>query len=325
MQSMTGALGRGLPERLGRISGAALTPHLLLLLAVIFWGANSVSVKDAVSVHGIDPVGFGAVRFLIAGVVLAVAARAMGHRLLAYWDTRNVLFAAAIGVVANQLMYTFALKLTTAIDVNIVLGLNPLASAGLAAIYFRRPIERVALVSLLLGFAGLVLVVVASGAGLGGNLLGDLVAVGVPISWAVYTVHMRTVRSNAPPVVQLAWTMLVSALILSVMALSLPGRKPPASVYIAAAPSFLYSALIASAFCYAAYFWALNRLGVTAAVMYMYLQPVFGTAAAVVLLGERLRSAQLLGAVVVVIACYVGSIGPAARYLWRRLLRRRAL
>lgn len=272
-----------------------------LILAAASWG-----VATAISKRAVDeipplvllPVQLG-VSVLASGVVLA--ARDRGLRALAATGRLG-----ALGLLNPGLAYMLGLlglvHITASLSV-LLWAVEPVLILFLAAWFLR---ERVGgrLVGLsAVAVAGMVLVIHDPGAG--GHLLGVALTLGGIACCAVYTVVARSLlrRSDATlPVVvaQQAWA-LAFALVVGL----LTGWGGPAGTGTVSAEAWLsagVSGLLYYGVAYWLYLTGLRRVPASFAAVSFYLIPVFGVAAGMGLLGERLGPLQWLGAAVVLVA-----------------------
>jgi drug/metabolite transporter (DMT)-like permease len=288
-----------------RSGWSALAPHLVVLGVTAIWGLNAVVLKIGVS-H-VRPLPFTMVRFLAGGLLLALVALALRHPVWKPPPLRLVVPGALVGMVTNQLAFTTGLRLSTAVDLSLIMGLGPILAALVLFLVSRRAPTRRQYAGLLLGLVGLLVVVLQSRHEPGGSLLGDLIGVGAPLSWAVYLLVMSRAAGRTNPFVYLAWASLLAAVILLPAAIwiSLDGRDS----WSQALGPLAYGSIMATAVAYSAYFWAVPRLGVTGTALYTYLQPVMGAAAGSLLLHEEFGWGRALGAALIVIAAYLGVAG----------------
>ena len=287
-----------------RARGSTLFPHLALLLTILAWSANATFVK--VGVTHVRPLAFTTARFAVGALVLALFALLAGRRLNQRPPWKLLIAASMSGFVLNQLTFTFALSLSTVVDVSLIVGLSPLLAAIVlfAAVTRRRPAPR-RMAGLLLGFAGVVLVIAAGARGGGVSLLGDLVALGTPLTWAVYMVVSDQAAKRSDAIVFTTWCVVAAFLVFLPAAgvQALHGHDD----WIPALPSIAYSGVVATGLAYALYAWALPRVGVTETSMYTYVQPVCGVAIGALFLHEAVGEAQVLGGAAILVAAYLGS------------------
>src|SRR5919197_337 len=105
---------------------------LMLLVTVLLWGFN-VTVTKYVLEHGFRLLAYSAVRYggaalLFCGVTYGLERTLRVRRR----DLPLLLLAAGLGVWLNQLSFMYAVKLTTATTVGLVLGTIPIFTALIA-------------------------------------------------------------------------------------------------------------------------------------------------------------------------------------------------
>lgn len=296
---------RALTERAERRARrSSILPHLAILATIVIWSANATALK--IGLAHVRPVPFMTVRFAIGTAFLVVVAVA-GRRELRRVPPLSLLVPAALsGIVINQFGFTVGVQLSTAVDASIIMGISPIfAAIALFAVSRQRPPAR-RLLGLGIGFAGLLLVVTAAARGGGGSLLGDAIALAAPVSWAIYLLLAAHANRTSNAVVFLTWTAVTALIFLLPMAL-LEGVRAGNNDWLPALPALLYSGLLATGLGYALYFWALPRVGITETAVYTYLQPLLGALIAAVFLHEPFGTLQIVGAVAIIAAAYLGS------------------
>lgn len=287
-----------------RRARGSVASHAALLVTILLWSANAAFVK--VGVANVRPIPFTTARFAVGAAVLALFAILSRRDLRRRPPFRLLAAAALFGFVLNQLTFTYGVHLSTAVDVSLIVGLSPIMTAIVlyAAVSQRRPPAR-RLLGLGLGFAGIVLVVLAGARAGGGSALGDLIALGTPLTWAIYLVIANEAARRSEAVVFTTWCVAFSVLVFLPMAAVQATQG--ADDWIPALPSILYSGVMATGVAYALYSWALPRIGVTETSMYTYLQPVCGVAIGAIFLHEAVGPLQVVGGAAILLAAYLGS------------------
>ena len=104
----------------------------MLLVTVCLWGFN-VTVTKYVLTHGFQPLAYSAVRY--GGAALLFCGLTYGRERTLRVRRRDLpllLVAAAFGIWLNQLSFMYAIKLTTATTVGLILGTIPIFTALIA-------------------------------------------------------------------------------------------------------------------------------------------------------------------------------------------------
>lgn len=171
----------------------------LLLLTVGIWGLNVTIVK--LLLQHFQPLELSILRFTAAAAIffLIVSIRERQMR-LSRRDWGPLAVAALFGITLNQVCFVYSLKFTTATNLSLLLASTPAWAALLVSGSRMKPVGPrywIGIVVSMLGVAAIVLFR-PGGAQFNFNLLGDLLGIGVAISWAVYSVALRPlVRRNS--------------------------------------------------------------------------------------------------------------------------------
>ena len=172
---------------------------VLLLGAVLMWAFN-FPVTKYVLTNGFEPLAYAAVRYgvataLFAALTIAVE-RSLAVRGAASW---RFLGLAVIAILLNQICFVYALELTSAATAALILGTTPVFTVLISyLIGVERITARTALAAAV-SFGGVALVAAGSGGDLSGDLGGNLLAVGMAITWAAYSVAIAPLMRDYSP------------------------------------------------------------------------------------------------------------------------------
>jgi drug/metabolite transporter (DMT)-like permease len=268
---------------------------LILVATILIWAFN-VTVTRYVLTHGFRPLAYGATRYGAAAILALVVALVL-ERSLSVGGRRSVLLIAlAAGfLVVNQVSFVYALKLSSATTVALIMGTTPIFTAIVASLVGLERLTPRFWAATAIGFAGVTLVAVGSGGGLSSDLGGDLLAVALSASWACYSVLIAPLMRRYSPY-------RISAVVLCVMcvpflALSSPqlAAQDYASLgtliwvclaYAIVGPLFLTNLL---------WFTAVHRVGPARATLFGNVQPFVAAIFAYLILSEHLHWLQVLG------------------------------
>ncbi len=293
----------------------ALRPALALSGAALFWSGNFV-VGRAVRDH-IDPVTLNTLRWSLCLVLLLplAARRLAARRALLRRDWRLLLALGATGMAGFQTCVYLAVAETTAVNALLMLSVAPAAiMAGAALTGDSRP-GALQWLGCLVSFAGAVALVthgdVAALLALRLNA-GDVWMLAAVVLWAAYSLLLRRRPADLDQTTALAGSILGGLAILAPLLASqiVPVRLSLSPGVIGA---LAYVAVFASFAAFLLWSYGVGALGAARAGQFLYLMPVFGTALAVGLLGERVGAPQLLGAALVFLGILLVSRTPAVR------------
>jgi len=168
------------------------TSHDLGMLVVsLLWGGNFAASKFALG--QLSPLAFSSLRFAVASGLLIAATRAM--RASRPLPRRTVFWLVVLGLIGNTLYQTAfmtGLRVTTATNSAMIVAFLPVMVALLGAVTGIERATPAMWMGVLLGTAGVALVVGATGVSWSSaSLGGDLLVLFATLCWAVYTVGVR--------------------------------------------------------------------------------------------------------------------------------------
>src|SRR5919197_3346128 len=160
----------------------------VMLLATVFLWALNLSVTRYILTDGLAPLSYATVRYGLAGLVFVGMALATERSLRVERRHVPLLLLAAATLWLNQLCFVFALDVTTASTIGLLLGAIPIF-AGLFGLVLgtERPTARfwgAASIS----FVGVALVAIGSGGELSSNARGIALGLATAATWAAYSV-----------------------------------------------------------------------------------------------------------------------------------------
>ena len=272
-----------------------------LWIVYIVWGSTYLGIELAGETI---PAIFGAgVRFTIVGlIVFGLVVGRRGRQALKV-SRAELASAALIGLLlpgANSILFITEQK--------VPIGLTSLiiASVPLWVLLFRlaageRP-DRIATLGLLVGFAGIaVLVRPGGGSGPLGYLLLTVLAA---IAWALGTFISPRIAVPRDAFVATGYETLIGGLVLTTIGLATtsPSDLDPSGWSTRSILGLVYLILAGSVVGYTAYAWLLGNAPVGLVSTYAYVNPVVAIALGVIVLDETITARVIAGAVLVLIA-----------------------
>jgi len=288
----------------------------MLSVTIVLWGFN-FTVTKYVLTHGFKPLAYSSIRYGGAALLFgALTYRREGSLSVSRRSVPLLLVAGAVGILLNQLTYMYAVKLTTATTVALILGVTPIFAALVAFAVGLERLSRTFWIASVISFGGVALVAIGSGGGLSGNLGGDLLGVATAASWAVYSVVVAPLMRDYSP-------FRISAIVLVVgwIPLAAIGSHQLATQDYGSLPTLAwfclgYALLGPLVTTNVLWFTAIDRVGPSRATLFANLQPFIGALVALVVLSEPIGALQVLGGVAI-------ATGIALPRVWQRRRRRR--
>ncbi len=284
---------------------------LALAAIVLVWGANMSVVKFALS--DFTPLAFTTLRFLLASAMLWGFLEIAGDRVrIARRDWPAVVGLALIGTTIYQALFIFGIDRTLAGNASLMLATAPVFTSLLAMGFGQERSSPVVAAGVGLSVAGIVLVVLGGGRGVGfdaGTLGGDLAVLAAALGWSIFTVGSAPLvrRYGAVPVT--AVTMWIGTAGLLLIALPSFRAQAWAAVRPAAWLAVLYSGALAIATAYFLWCYCIRQIGSTRTVVYTNFTPLVALAVAWPALGETPSPLQLLGAGGIVAGSFLVRVG----------------
>ena len=271
------------------------TVDLILAATVLIWAFN-VTVTRYVLTHGFQPLAYGAIRYA-AAALLAVSVTLFLERSLSVGGRRSLLLISlAVGfLLINQVSFVYALKLSSATTVALIMGTTPIFTAIVASLVGLERLTPQFWIATAVGFAGVALVALGSGGGISSGLGGVLLALALSASWGCYSVLIAPLMRRYSPY-------RISAVVLCVMCVPFVALSSP---QIASQDYSSLSPLIWACLAFAAvgplfltnllWFTAVHRVGPARATLFANVQPFVAAVFAFLLLSEHLHWLEVVG------------------------------
>lgn len=272
----------------------------VMVLLCMTWGFQQVAIKLAL--EGVSPVMQGAVRSVVATLLLVFWARARGIDLFGSDGTLRAGIIAGLLFAAEFFFIYLGLGFSAASRIVVFVNLAPCFTALGLALFV--PGERLGLrqwLGIALAFFGVFLAFAEGFVNATRvSLLGDFFGVLGGLFWGATTVLIRASRlSGVTATKTLFYQLAVSALTLPIASVAL---REPGFMKITAivAASLVFQGVVVAFVTYLVWFWLLTRYLASRISVFTFLSPLFGVYFGAVLLSEPV-SAAYAGAVALVV------------------------
>jgi drug/metabolite transporter (DMT)-like permease len=283
---------------------AAVLTEVALIFAALFWGMNFAATKYAADF--LPQLFIVAFRFIGGGLLLLLVLRTLNpESRLRRKDLLPMMGLGCFGIGAAQTAFTFGISLTSAASTGLVFTTAPVWGMVLGFVLgFERPGWK--------GVVGVGLCILGVGMVLYGglsseddSLLGDLVILLAAMCVGAYTVlSMPMLRRHSPLAVATYPTLFGGPVVLL---LSLPYLPKVEWGSLGAGPwaALAYSAILATAFAFAAWQRGISRIGANRVLIYQYLITLTGVTSGVIFFGEDLTTDKIVGGAVILVGVYL--------------------
>ncbi|HTL76107.1 MAG TPA: DMT family transporter [Casimicrobiaceae bacterium] len=277
-----------------------------LVLVAVVWGGTFIAGR--IAAPEMPPPTAALIRYVTASLALLAMTFAMEGGLPAL-DRRQWLMVTLLGfagVAGYNYLFMVGLQTVPASRGSLIMALNPAATMIGAALFLREPITIAKIVGTLLALTG---VAVELG---GGNPLalvsgeigeGELALFGCVVGWAAYTLIAKNVTGLSALAVT-TYAALIGMLMLAALVVTRGDPLVPhASLRVWLA--LVYMGVLGTALAFVWFLEGVKTLGPARAAIFVNLVPVAAITLGLLLLGERLTVAMLVGAALVVAGVWI--------------------
>jgi drug/metabolite transporter (DMT)-like permease len=295
---------------------------MFLLLAAI-WGSSFLWIKIGLD-EGVAPLTIVSMRTLFAGLLLAVVLVIRGGRLPLRWNIwKRMFFLGATNIVVPFALIAWGQQYIPSGMASILNAMVPLFTIMLAAVALAdEHITAAKIAGLGIGFVGVIVLAWPSLEAAQGDenaalaLMGMLAVAGAAIFYAVASVYTRrrltgmpiieesdgTLRAPMPVEISLGST--VTAFIM-ITVLAVIFERPAGGFYLLPQSglgwvSMIWLGALGTAVAYLLFFRIIERWGATRTTLVTYVIPIVAIALGFIVLGERLRPLELVGAALII-------------------------
>lgn len=289
---------------------SAYLPHMALLGANLMYGGGFSAAKyimpSLISPNAFILVRIGVTCLLFWLMDLFQAKNTSQACNLTKQDHYRLLFCGFMGVMINQLLFLTGLSLTSPIHGSIIMLTTPMAVVILSAVFFKDKFKLGNYLGLVLAaLGGLIIIQERSSGPVTSNILGDFYIFINAIAYAIYLVMVKPLMTTFRTMLVVKWVFLYGFL----MALPFCYQDIIHTQWF----QFDYTHFIALSFVvvgctFFAYLWnayGLKHLNANISGSYIYLQPVFASLIAIIVLNEQLSFTKCIAGLMVIIGVYL--------------------
>jgi drug/metabolite transporter (DMT)-like permease len=284
-----------------RDSGHSTKVLACLGIVYLVWGSSFLFTK--IAVENLPPALFAGIRFVTAGVLLALIAEIYGGgrlptRLI---EWRHVTIAGFFMVFISNGLNTWSMQYLASNEAALLNGTSAFWIAGLG-VFGRRghPLTRSAVLGLVIGFLGAVLMLVPKGPFFSKASLAQLGVLTACASWSLGTLYYRSITTQLSSMMFMALQMLMGGLMLLALALAHGDsiHWPPKAAGLVA---LCYLTFLSSGLAYTAYGWLTMHTTPTIISTYSYVNPAIAALLGWWVLHEHLSGLQLIGMAIIIV------------------------
>jgi drug/metabolite transporter (DMT)-like permease len=262
--------------------------------------ASGTHIIAKVVVKDIDPVSLTMLRSGIAAIALIVIMYIRRIRLqFERADWKKIIFLSALAIPINQFLFLYAIKYTTPSNAALLYATTPAMVLVLSIILGREKAILKRMVGIGIAFVGVLIVIFEKGIDFHSDYtIANVVIFVAVIAWALYTIQGKEMILKYGAFKTSSSTMVLGTI------LYLPiGAWNTINFSYESLNHFhwlglFYLAVMTSIFAYVLWYYALSRIEATRVTIFMNLQPVLTTLLSVLLLGQSITVAFVIGGVI---------------------------
>lgn len=280
--------------------------HPLLLLIVIIWGFNIVGLRYLVL--NLPPMTMTSLRIFTAGFTILLFLLIQRRKIrLTSTQLINISVISLFGVVGHHSLLALGLHQTSASNTGVILGLLPLIVSLLSIFFLQVRFTWSKLIGFVLGFMGVVFIIVQNPANLSVQL-GDVYIFLCVLSQGVSFILLKKAMYSLPPAIVTGWMFFLGSFGLFLISLFL---EPQGLSHLFIKNGtvwsiFFTSAIVATASGHFLYNKAMQKIGSADAAIFINFSPFFTLLGSSFLLGETIHWSQIVGFLCVVMGVFLG-------------------
>ncbi len=284
-----------------------LRAHLAVLSANLIFGVN-FSVVKFVTPGLLKPFGLNVVRVLVTtGLLWLMHIWEKPGQPLLKKDLPLFIGCGLTGIAINQLLFIKGLSITYSIHASLLMLCTPLLITISAFFFLREKITISVIAGLIIGITGAVFLITSKeNSGTGANiLLGDTLITLNAISYTFYFILVKPLMTRYTPIQVLRWAFTFGTLFILPFGWVEFAEAPWASFSGIELAAIAFVVVGATFFAYLLNIYGLHHLQASATGSYIYLQPIFATAVAVLFLHEKLTTVKIISALMIFTGVYL--------------------
>lgn len=288
--------------------------HVAVLCANLIFGLN-IPISKALLSQWMTPFGYMASRTLVATIIFWIIQSFLPKEKVSPKDLAIIAMGGIMGFVVSQSLTAVSLQYTSPVYFSLIVALSPLVVMLLAAVFLKEPITGKKMAGVVLGIAGALLMIAQIDNSVSGknNLWGIFLAVISVTAFSVYLIIIRSVAQKYTTVTQMKWMFLFAAIILVPLGCTEYSEQAlfSASWGWTGVWELAFVAILATSVAYFLTPFGMKYLRATTVSVYMNLQPIVSSVAAICVGQDNFSWDKPLAAVLVIAGAYVVSTSRA--------------
>lgn len=279
--------------------------YLLILLAIIFWGASFVATKTVL--HEIKPVTIIILRLILASVLLTIIALSTKRTFSINLKSHGWIFILALVAVFHLWIQVTGLQYTTASNTGWIIGTAPVFMALLGFIFYKEKITFLQFAGIMVALAGLLLLIGKgdiTNIGLIENK-GDLLVLGSAFTWGVYSMVNKKISLSYSPLMTILYLFLMMVVIIIPFNLNSETINSVINLSPTGWMLILFLGILCSGVAYVIWAQALRDMESAKVGAFLYFEPLVTVIAAWFFLNEEITLLMILSGLLITAGVFI--------------------
>ena len=281
--------------------------HVLLFWGTVFWAANIVAGKEAVS--GFGALGLAQLRLAGAALLFAVLFLAWRGWPQFRFSGRQwlVLLGVAFnGLTLNQICFINGLARTSVAHTGLIVALGPVMTLALSCLMRLEPLTLSRLFGMLISFLGVAMLTLAGReTGSTAHWQGDLIVLAGSASFAFYTIQVKEIANQYDTLTLNTVTFALGCVLMVPFAAGSVTHIRWARVTPGAWGGLAFMIVLGTVVAYLFYAFALTELAASRVAAFNYLQPVVAALLGAWLLAEKITLRVIVSGALILLGVYL--------------------
>ena len=278
---------------------------MLILLAVIFWGASFVATKTVLL--EIKPVTIIILRLILASSLLLVIALYTKRNFSINAKSHGWILILALIAVFHLWIQVTGLQFTTAANTGWIIGTAPIFMALMGLIFFREKITLLSFGGIVLAVFGLLMLIgrgSISNIGLIENK-GDLLVLGSAFTWGVYSSVNKKISLTYSPLMTILYLFFMMIIIIVPFNLDSETIDSVISLSFTGWMMIVFLGFFCSGIAYVIWAQALRDMESAKVGAFLYLEPLVTVSAAWFFLREEITILMIISGLLITIGVII--------------------
>jgi drug/metabolite transporter (DMT)-like permease len=280
--------------------------HIAMLIAVSFWAANMVAIKEAL--FGFSPMALALVRAsavaVVFGIIFLFAGKPSKLRMPPRQWLRFALIAF-LGITLNQILIIHGVDYTNVPHAALIVAVEPVVVLVMSVMMRLEALTMLKSAGMAISFSGVVLLTYAKPAHGGSTfLLGDVILMAEIVVFAYYTILLKEVVDQYDVITLNTLIFSLGALLMIPFGARAVWRQNWSQIPLRSFLGLGFMTFFSAVLGYLLFVYALKGLTASRVAAFNYIEPIMATALGIWLLHDRVGLWGLLGGALILLGVY---------------------